>query len=66
MIGILKALGLRNGSVSRVFIWMSVYLISFGLAIGNLVGWALCASQKKWGWLKLDPEAYFWIRFLCF
>ena len=59
MIGILKALGLRNAGVGKVFVYMATYLILLGMFFGNLIGLGLCYLQSNFGWVKLDPEAYF-------
>lgn len=59
MIGILKAMGTRNGSVVRVFIYMAVYLMMAGMFLGNLIGIGLCWSQKTFAWFKLPQEAYY-------
>ncbi len=59
MIGILKALGLKNRNIRSLFLYMASYLIVLGLIFGNLIGLGLCYSQKLFGWLSLSPEAYF-------
>lgn len=59
MIGILKALGMRNAGISRIFLFMAALLLLAGLLLGNLIGLGLCISQQNWGWLKLPQEAYF-------
>lgn len=58
MIGTLKALGMRNGAIQRVFLWRSLSVILRGLAWGNIVGLALIFIQHTTGAFKLDAEAY--------
>ena len=58
MIGTLKALGMRNGAIQRVFLWRSLSVIVRGLAWGNAIGLGLMAVQHLTGVFKLDAEAY--------
>lgn len=57
-IGILKALGMRNGSLQRIFVLRSVGVTLRGLLWGNAVGFAVCLVQRYTGVLTLDPESY--------
>ncbi len=59
MIGVLKAMGSNNGSVRRVFVYLSVYIIGKGLLWGNIVGVALCILQSRFGIFTLDPANYY-------
>jgi lipoprotein-releasing system permease protein len=59
MIGLLKAMGANNQSISRIFVYMASYLIFWGMIIGNIVGLVLCLSQQYSGWFKLSQEAYY-------
>jgi len=59
MIGILKALGSNNGSIRKIFLYQSSYLILKGLIWGNLVGIGICAIQKYFGIIQLDPASYY-------
>ena len=59
MIGILKALGMPNGGIRRVFLINAVYIIGQGLFWGNLVGAALCILQQKYGIITLPQESYY-------
>lgn len=58
MIGTLKALGMRNAAVQRVFLVCGSKIILSGLLWGNIIGGALLALQHFTGIIKLDPEAY--------
>ena len=58
MIGILKALGMNNRSLRRLFLWRGALIALRGLLWGNAVGLLLCAVQARFGWVKLDAEGY--------
>ena len=59
MIGILKAIGASAGQVQKVFLYQAAYIIFLGMAIGNSIGILFCSAQKKFGFIKLDPENYY-------
>ena len=59
MIGILKALGARNWSIRKVFLYFSVMLILKALIWGNLIGIGICLIQQYTHVLKLDPTSYY-------
>ena len=55
MIGILKAMGARNWSIRKVFLYFSVMLILKALVLGNILGIGICLIQKYTHVFKLDP-----------
>lgn len=59
MIGILKALGLTNLSIRKVFLYNALRLIGFGLLLGNILGIGLCALQYYTHLFKLDEKDYY-------
>lgn len=59
MIGLLKALGMRNRGIRHTFIWLAMFIVCKGLVIGNAFAFALIALQKLTGIVKLDPAVYF-------
>ena len=59
MIGMLKALGTRNDTVRKTFLWFAVFIIGKGMLIGNIVGLGLIALQKLTGVVKLDAATYY-------
>lgn len=59
MIGILKALGYPNTGIRQVFLYGSVYLIGFGLLIGNVIAVSLYIFQTQTHFFKLDPYTYY-------
>jgi lipoprotein-releasing system permease protein len=59
MIGILKALGMTNWGIQRIFIMDGAYLILLGLLFGNMAGLSLCLLQSHYGLIKLSQETYY-------
>ena len=58
MIGVLKAQGMRNKAIARIFLYRAALLFARGAAWGNAIGLALVAVQAVWHPVKLDPEGY--------
>ena len=58
MIGLLKALGMRNGLIRRIFLWRAAFVTLRGLCWGNLVGIGICLLQQWTHLVKLDSEGY--------
>jgi lipoprotein-releasing system permease protein len=59
MIGVLKALGARNVSIRRIFLYNAAYIIGKGLLYGNIVGISICILQSYFGIIRLPQESYF-------
>ena len=59
MIGVLKALGARNNTIRRTFLWFSVFIIGQGLAWGNIVGIGIVLLQQYTSFITLDPQTYY-------
>ena len=59
VIGNFKALGATNGSIRRIFIYLTGKLILKALLIGNIIGIGLCLLQKYGHIVRLDPTAYY-------
>lgn len=59
MIGTLKALGSKNNSIQKIFLYTAVYLIGKGIIIGNIIALALCLIQKYTGIITLSQESYY-------
>lgn len=59
MIGVLKALGARNSTVRKTFLWFAVFIIGKGMLIGNVIGLGLIALQRLTGVVKLDAATYY-------
>lgn len=58
-IGTLKTLGMRNGSIARVFLRSASILVLKGLVIGNALALSFCILQSCTHCIKLNPENYF-------
>lgn len=58
MIGLLKALGMRNGALRRIFLYRAAFIALRGLAWGNAVGVTLCLGQHWFHVVKLSSEGY--------
>jgi len=59
MIGILKALGTKNWSIRKIFLYQATFLIGHGLFWGNIIGIGLCFIQYQFGIIKLDQSSYY-------
>ena len=59
MIGILKAQGMDNRTLRKVFLWVALFLTGKGILWGNLIGLAFCLVQWKWHLISLDPANYY-------
>ncbi len=59
MIGLLKAMGALNASISRIFLYNATYLVFLGLFWGNLLGIGLGLLQQKFHLIKLDKTSYY-------
>ena len=59
VIGNFKAMGATNGSIRRIFIYLTGKLILKALIIGNIIGIGLCLLQKYCHIVKLDTSSYY-------
>lgn len=59
MIGLLKALGLSNFNVMKIFLYNALYLVAIGLVLGNLLGLGLAALQHYTHIFKLEQTNYY-------
>lgn len=59
LIGILKAVGAKNVSIRRIFIYYAGFIIGKGLIIGNIIGLGLCLLQQQFKIVAIDPEMYY-------
>lgn len=57
-IGLLKALGMRDGMLRRIFLYRAAFVALRGLAWGNAAGLALCLVQRWTHVVKLSSEGY--------
>ncbi|WP_294142334.1 FtsX-like permease family protein [uncultured Sanguibacteroides sp.] len=59
LIGMLKALGCKNISLRRLFLYISAGLIVKGMIWGNLLAFLLAGIQYYFKVVKLDPVTYY-------
>ncbi|MDR1746260.1 MAG: ABC transporter permease [Tannerella sp.] len=59
MIGVLKALGMANRPVRRVFLHIASFLITKGMLWGNVIGLTFCFLQSRFHLIALDPSNYY-------
>lgn len=58
-IGTLKALGARNLSIRKIFLYYAMFIIGRGMIYGNVIALALCLVQKHGRIIALDPGMYY-------
>ena len=59
VIGNFKAMGATNGTIRRIFIYLTGKLILKALIIGNVIGIGLALLQKYAHIVRLDPASYY-------
>ncbi len=59
MIGVLKALGMRNSAIGKIFLSRASFIVIKGLLIGNIIALLICGVQDKFKLFKLNPVNYF-------
>jgi lipoprotein-releasing system permease protein len=59
MIGITKALGMRNSSIQSIFIYQAGYIVLAGLILGDILGLGIAGLQQATGFFKLSEENYY-------
>ena len=59
MIGTLNALGARNKTIRKTFLWFAVFIIGQGMLWGNIIGIGIVLVQQYTGLITLDPATYY-------
>ena len=59
MIGILKALGMKNISLMKIFVSHGGILLLYGFLAGNILAILIIQMQNKYEFLKLSQENYY-------
>ncbi len=58
-IGTMKALGATNGTLRSLFLYLSSFIITKGILLGNFIGLGLIVLQQTTGIIRLDAENYY-------
>jgi lipoprotein-releasing system permease protein len=58
-IGILKALGMTQGGIRRIFTFQGLIIGSLGIFLGGIGGIGLCGLLKKYQFVKLPQDIYY-------
>ncbi len=58
-IGVLKALGARDKTIRRIFVYNAWFILRKGLIWGNLIGLGLALLQQFFHIIPLNPETYY-------
>ncbi len=59
MVGLLKALGMRNTGVQRIFLYRTAFITLKGMCWGNVIGLGCCLLQQWFHLFPLDPSMYY-------
>ncbi len=60
MIGVLKALGLSNWRIRKIFLYNAAYLIGIGLLWGNVIGLGFIWIQDRYKFFRFpNPKEYY-------
>lgn len=59
MVGVLKALGLNNRSIRKIFLYKASYIIFRGMFWGNIIGLVFYLIQSVFKLISLNPENYY-------
>ncbi len=58
-IGVMKAVGARDVSISKVFLYYSCFIIAKGILWGNAIALVVCLLQQQFRIVGLDPSMYY-------
>jgi lipoprotein-releasing system permease protein len=59
MIGVLKALGMRDWQIQRIFLGYGSMILAWGIGLGSMLGLGIAWLQLKTGFIRLDETAYY-------
>jgi lipoprotein-releasing system permease protein len=58
-IGILKSMGMTDGTVLRIFMLQGLTIGAVGTLLGGLGGWLLIVAVDRFGLVEIPAEVYF-------
>lgn len=58
LVGLLKALGMAEGQMRRIFLYHASLIGFAGVVLGNILALSLCWIQQQTGFLKLSETGY--------
>ena len=59
MVGILKSLGMQNGTIRKIFTYRTARIIGIGITIGNILAIGILLAQRYLHIVKLEENGYF-------
>lgn len=59
MVGVMKAIGARNFTIQKVFLYHGAIITILGIVFGNLLGFLVSWLQQRFGFITLPEEAYY-------
>ena len=59
MVGILKAVGMNEGSIGKIFWYYAAWIAIVGIGIGLVFGLGICFLQQATGLIKMDEATYY-------
>ncbi len=57
-IGILKAMGIKNSGILRIFMIEGIFIGIYGTILGSILGLTICLLQIKYKFFPLDTSVY--------
>lgn len=58
-IGILKSVGVTNGSIRALFTWQGLLIGALGTILGATLAWAIIWSLETYQWVRLPSTIYY-------
>jgi lipoprotein-releasing system permease protein len=59
MIGVLKALGMGDWGIQRIFLSYGSIILAWGISLGSVLGLGIAWLQLRTGFIRLDETAYY-------